>query len=219
LKQGTSHMNGNIPLATELRSRFDELPEELTEVILDPLLNVELEDIAKRYGLSEQQKKVLSNEVMLVLFLFEPLSQLRSTLVQNMEISPSTAEAIMFELEAGALYGVTVLLSAIESTSDFIGTRQGKAVLPTANTAIPDKLHLRPESVEQKQVAPAPLRKEDVMQYVTAQRTMATDVAEAQKAGGPVATPTAPQQTSAASNNVQKQSPAPIPLPQRPLGK
>lgn len=179
--------------------RWESLPEDLRYALLRPDFDPNIKAISTYYKLDERTTQILVNEILLVFFLFEPLSKLASALTKAApSISIDDASAIVSELKLSIFYGVTDTLSNIEISKEFKGLRStSTAQIPSASVVAPpptppqipdapkdlrEKLELRPEGILSQNVTASeggvrPLTREEVLRSLAPARTMAGDIA------------------------------------------
>jgi hypothetical protein len=158
--------------------RLKDLPEELRSIFLDPELDSTLIEIASYYTLSGVGLEKLTDEVFLVLFLFEPITHLKENLMQALALTPEVAENIYSELELMVFFGAVDMLTEIAQNPEFVSIRNG--MVPDANQSLREKLELRPDGVpiggEVVPATPQPLTREEILRALAPKRTMQSDI-------------------------------------------
>ena len=181
-------MTTEITLKEIIDARWDDLPVELQQVFHGTSYATHIDTIAGYYHLTEKQKRVLKNEIDLIIFLFEPLSHLAENLMKNLVIERSTADQIVSEIKLGILFGHTDTLTEIEQLPDFVSLRSKLIKQQSNTTGIPkpshrthEELELRPEGVSSDFSQPAvtepqPLTRDEVLRALASRRTMPNDI-------------------------------------------
>lgn len=82
----------------DVQERIQILPEELTDLITDGTLDVVTYGIQQKYRLTDTQKTLLENEIILVLTLFLSPDTFVQNVEESLEIKPEIAEAIGVEV-------------------------------------------------------------------------------------------------------------------------
>jgi hypothetical protein len=199
-------------LAEMVMGRWNDLPTNLKSAFEDPSFYSHIGNISKSAGLTPNQQQTLVDEILLVLFLFEPISALKSNIVKRLAIAESAAEAIISEIELLILYGSIPTLKTAESDPLFVSVRgqmQGGAVtnassvpLPEINPDTREKLELRPQGVPHMPAAAPvedpgarPLTREEVLRTLAPKRTLASDIESLRQQGAAAEGYTPPQQT------------------------
>lgn len=180
-------MTTEITLKDIIDTRWDDLPVELQRVFHDVSYATHIDTIAKYYHLTEKQTRTLKNEIDLIIFLFEPLSQLSENLIKNLVIERSVADQIVSEIKLGILFGHTDILEEIEKSPDFVSLRSltnTPANIPQPSKYTREELQLRPDGAlphTTAENAVKPLTREEVLSALSPKRTMATDIASIQQ--------------------------------------
>ena len=180
-------MTTEITLKEIVDARWNDLPVELQQVFHDASYVSHIDTIAEYYHFTEKQRQVLKNEIDLVIFLFEPLSQLSENLMKNLVIERSTADQIVSEIKLGILFGHTDTLKEIEQSPDFVSLRSltnTPANIPQPSEYTREELRLRPDGVSSHTSVEGvikPLTREEVLSALSPKRTMATDIASIQQ--------------------------------------
>lgn len=173
--------------------RWDSLPPELKYALQRSDFDKSLQAISSYYKLDERAYQTLVREVMLVLFMFEPLSKLANALCKSISsISADDATSIVSELEMTTFFGAIDTLSLIETSKDFKALRGASTVptptappvstpqIPEAPKDLREKLELRPEGISQTTTTSEggvrPLTREEVLRSLAPARTMAKDI-------------------------------------------
>ncbi len=107
----------DIDIAQLFRERRQNLPPELTEVIDNGVLDALLIVLQERFGLSEEQKMLLNNEVILILFLFLPLQGLVERIGESLEIEKNIAQSIYEELYSLVFEDIEEVLNHVDEAS------------------------------------------------------------------------------------------------------
>ena len=180
-------MTTGITLKEIIEARWNDIPVELQQVFHDTSYATHIDSIAGYYHLTEKQRRLLKNEIDLIIFLFEPLSQLSENLMKNLVIERSVADQIVSEIKLGILFGHTDTLKEIEQSPNFVSLRS----LTNTSTNIPqpsdytrEELRLRPDGVSSHASIESvikPLTREEVLNALSPKRTMATDIASIQQ--------------------------------------
>ena len=186
-------MTTGITLKEIIDARWNDIPVELQQVFHDASYTTHIDTIAGYYHLTEKQRQLLKNEIDLIIFLFEPLSQLSENLTKNLVIERSVADQIVSEIKMGILFGHTDTLTAIEQSPDFVSFRTAtqtasQTIVPEANKNTREELELRPEGVSAQpetaspdKIHAKPLTRDEVIKALAPKRTMAGDIASIQE--------------------------------------
>ncbi len=190
----------NNPLGAITKERFDALPRELRDAITDKRFDESLQRISSYYTLNDGERELLRNEILFVLFGYEPVSKLGEALKRRIpRLSESEARALVDMLHLSIFYGVTSILSEIEHDPEFVSLRSTivvpvEAPLPDADSSLKEKLELRPQtSIPRPAVTDGemvrPLTREEVLRSLAPARTMTQDIASLHQQNVPPAPP------------------------------
>jgi hypothetical protein len=178
-------MEANLTSTQIIESRWEVLPADLKDIFLSEEFEKGIEEIGAHHKLDETQTTNIKNEVLLVLFLFEPVSDLEGN-IEKLGIPKEQAIAITKEIELISLYTVMDTLSGV-GINDVPNTTstQEKGIVPGADKNIKERLTLRPDGVPlgggEVAGGPKPLTREEVLQALAPKRTMASDIASLQQ--------------------------------------
>jgi hypothetical protein len=127
----------NTSIQDTAQARWEMLPSELREFYQNPQYAKNVQELIRTYGFNTSQSKILEDELMLVLFLFEPISQLKNSLARQLLLSEATATALMTEIEWGTLYTVMPILRDIAQNPEFKGVRSVRSEQQPAASSTP----------------------------------------------------------------------------------
>ena len=99
----------------DIQSRFDELPQELMDLIVGGTLDAVMFGINDVYKLTPEQATSLENEIILVLSLFVRPSEFVDNVQESLYIERSIAEAIGKEVQSDVFDLVEDILTFAES--------------------------------------------------------------------------------------------------------
>ena len=190
----------NNSLGAITKERFDVLPRELQNAITDDKFTASLQRISSYFTLSAEEQELLRNEILFVLFAYEPVSKLGEALKRRIpRLSESEANAVVDMEHLSIFYCVTSVLSEIETNPEFTSLRSKfvtpvEAPLPDADSSLKEKLELRPQtSIPQPPVVDGgmvrPLTREEVLRSLAPARTMTQDIASLHQQNVPPAPP------------------------------
>lgn len=186
-------METNTSLDTILKDRFDALPEEIRQAFLDPKFDEHFDKIVHGYNLDAIQSAMLMDEIVLVLFLFEPITNLKKNITKRLNVTEDVADDIVFDLEYSVFLLVFDTLNEIARDPKFVGirdtnTNNALGQVPKVDGEIREKLELRPEGMSSSEGgdggAPKPLTREEVLSALTPKRTMQGDIRTIQSQEG-----------------------------------
>lgn len=93
-------MNSTLTQAqVELKARFDELPEEIMDIIVNGTLDATTYGIHETFNLSDEQIRLLENEIIFVLSFFIDRSDFIANIQESLNINNATAQAINQEVQ------------------------------------------------------------------------------------------------------------------------
>jgi hypothetical protein len=178
----------NPALNQLVEERWRELPLDLKEVLTASELNAQLHNIVATLNLGEGALEKLRNEILLVLFVFEPITHLQKNIRQSLGISEEYAASIFLQLEMLSLYGVKDYLYEIAKDAEFVSIHEVldslETSLPDADSSLKERLELRPDGTAApkaplqgaNQGEVQPLTREQLLSALSAKRTMAGDI-------------------------------------------
>ena len=103
-----------------LQDRFDELPEEIMELIVGGSLDAVMFGIQETYKLTDDQSRLLENEIILVLSFFASRNEFTANIQESLHLEYRTAEAISAEVS-------TELFELVEDILDAVAEARGEA--------------------------------------------------------------------------------------------
>ncbi len=164
-------MENKILLKTVLGDRFKLLPKEIQEIFNLDIIENTVSKISKHYNLNEAKSIQLENEIILVLFFYEPITNLENNIQKNLNIAKDASISILFEIKTLILYRV---LDLLEKNKDFIGIRNERTTLTGKVTTLNpiDKEGL----VDTVITSPKPITRKELMQSLSAKHTMQDDI-------------------------------------------
>ncbi len=99
----------------DIQSRFDELPQELMDLIVGGTLDAVMFGINDVYKLTPEQATSLENEIILVLSLFVSPSEFVGNVQESLHVERSIADAIGKDVQSGVFDLVEDILTFAES--------------------------------------------------------------------------------------------------------
>ncbi len=113
-------MNNNpIDIAQEY---IDTIPQEIQDVLLDPLIETRISEISQKYGLNPSQKQALSDLVLTTLAGTDNVDSLLKSTVEDVEVTEFVAQQIIEDLETRVVSYVDSEISKktkLEDKDDF----------------------------------------------------------------------------------------------------
>lgn len=99
----------------DIQERLQILPEELVDLITDGTLDVVTFNLQQKYTLTDTQRTLLENEIILVLTLFLSPDTFVQNVQESLEIKTETAEAIGVEVTDQIFDLVADIIETVES--------------------------------------------------------------------------------------------------------
>lgn len=81
-----------------LHERFAQLPDEITDIISYGILDQTITGLSDRYDLTEQERVLLENNIILVLLMFLPRSELAQHIEETLDTDTERASALATEI-------------------------------------------------------------------------------------------------------------------------
>jgi len=113
----------------DVQERLEILPEELVELITNGSLDAVTLIAQKKYGLSEEQIRLLENEIILILALFLPKRDFIDNIKESLVIDDQTAFGISEMVQDSLFSLVDDILAAVETARKEAGIVLGKVDL------------------------------------------------------------------------------------------
>ena len=173
-----------------LQKRIDENPV-IKAFVADPKFKKTLAELVAFEEIDPALLPTIEWEVLIVLGLYAPLSELSQNISESTGLPLEKAEALCVMIESILL---DTLYDELSSFDLFWKDELEKtANLPEAPKDFREKLELRPEGAPDTKIStdtPKPLTREEVLQALAPRRTMATDIEGInQKKGTPTPKP------------------------------
>ncbi len=127
----------------DIQQRFAELPEEIVDIILDGTLDVITFDIQQTHKLTNDQIRLLENEIILVLSFFAPREDFADNVAESLGIEHSLVEVIGAEVQ-------TEIFELVEDIFEAVETEKVHREATEATLATPE---LDPKKAELKKLA------------------------------------------------------------------
>lgn len=159
--------NSNQP--EKMRTRYQELPPEITELFEYGTVDVVLGDITDEFALNDDQKESLRMEIELVLYCFLPRTGMVERIKESLTTEEAVAERIAARIEEDLFVMVDDLLTTVEK--QFNGT-ENKLIAPDKGPATIGETG----QPEETPVASAQVETSEAQSNVKPLRTFAEDV-------------------------------------------
>lgn len=160
-------------------ARLEKYPE-IKEIVSAPSFKEEIARIAEFEGIGEEHLPILENEVMVVLTFYAPVSELGQNIAESCELPRDKGDSLATMIDSILFGDIRDELLAFESH-----WYEQLEIENAAEEAKPkEPLELRPEGVapsegnvpEAKPEPPRALTREELMNALSAKRTMASDI-------------------------------------------
>lgn len=113
----------------DVQERIKILPQEIIDLVTDGTLDAVALTLQEEYGLTETQKKLLENEIILVLAMFLNPSDFAQNVAESLEIDPTIAQAIEVEVKNEIFDLVDDILASVISARREIQASLGDTTL------------------------------------------------------------------------------------------
>ena len=110
----------------DVQARFDDLPEEIMDIIVGGTLEAVVAGIAELYSLTTEQSLALENEIILILSLFLSPATFVDNVQESLQIDRATAQAIGSEVSSEIFELVEDILTAVEKGRNALGSDKTK---------------------------------------------------------------------------------------------
>lgn len=114
----------------DIQERASIVPEELVDLITGGTVDATVSELVVEYGLTELQKKLLENEICLVLLLFLSPDSFGERLEESLEVGYEASQTIARRVNEEIFYLVDDILDSVEQARKELGESKGIASLP-----------------------------------------------------------------------------------------
>lgn len=113
----------------DMQERIDILPQELTDLITDGSLDTAVYTLVQKHSLTEEQGKLLENEIILVLTLFFGPETFVDNVKESLGVDQATAEAIDAEVSENIFDLVADIFETVAKARKELNAALGKVDL------------------------------------------------------------------------------------------
>lgn len=135
-----------------MMQRFHSLPDDLQALIINGELDYYVETATSEYSLADEQKNLLSNELLLTFLATEPLQQLPKNLLTNVGLAEETAIKIIKSLAQSPLRPLLVFAASVVDNQSpegdlslILGNGRSKSKQDFLNEEMIKKYNILPE--------------------------------------------------------------------------